>query len=120
MATELEKNIIARKLTVNRKKAFASMFDKTWFYIEDKEHGNKTIEGVRCRLLCELKNGKSFTGEIGDGELRLFAVSGDFKGIDSEHGFAWDAVIIPAGTEDITVSGKRYVNPAEANCFKFD
>ena len=109
-----------RKLTVNRNKAFASMFDKTWFYIEDEEHGNKSIECVRCRLFCELKNGKSFTGEIGDGQLRLFAVSGDFNGIDSGHGYAWDVVTLPEGTDDLFVSGKRYLNPAMANCFIFD
>lgn len=96
------------------------MFDKTWFYIEDEQHGNKSIECVRCRLFCELKNGKSFTGEIEEGELKLFAVSGDAKGIDSEHGYAWEVCKLPAGTEDITVSGRRYVCPAEANAFKFD
>lgn len=96
------------------------MFDKTWFYIEDAEHGDKTISCVRCRLFCELKNGKSFTGEIGDGELRLFAVSGDFKGIDSGNGFAFDTCRIEAGTADVTVSGKRTLDPANANIFLFD
>ena len=109
-----------RKLTIIRKRAFASMFDKTWFYIEDEQHGDKTIECVRCRLFCELKNGKSFTGEIGEEELRLFAVSGDFKGMDSGHGYAYDYTVIEAGSDDITVSGKRQLNPAEANAFEFD
>lgn len=109
-----------RKLTIIRKRAFASMFDKTWFYIQDEQHGNKTIDCVRCRLFCELKNGKSFTGEIGEEQLILFAVSGDFKGIDSEHGFAAENIVIAAGTADVTVSGKRKLNPAEANAFKFD
>ena len=109
-----------RQLTIIRKKAIASMFDKTWFYIEDEEHGNKSIECVRCRLLCELKNGKSFTCEIGEEATRLFAVSGDSKGIDSEHGYAWEVYHIGAGTDNVTVSGKRKVNPAYANCFVFD
>ena len=108
-----------RNLTVIRKKAFASMFDKTWFYIEDA-NGNKSIDGVRCRLLCELKNGKSATCEIGEEQLRLFSVSGDFKGIDSEHGYSYDVIVIEAGAEDVTVSGKRYVDPASANGFQFD
>ncbi|MDE6690405.1 MAG: hypothetical protein K2K04_00385, partial [Clostridia bacterium] len=97
-----------RKLTVIRKKAFASMFDKTWFYIEDA-NGNKSIDGVRCKLLCELKNGKSATCEISEEQLKLFAVSGDFKGIDSENGYAADDIEIAAGAADVTVSGKRYV-----------
>ena len=109
-----------RSLTICRKKALASIFDKTWFYIEDEEHGNKSISCVRCRLFCELKNGKSFTGEIGEGKLRLFAVSGDFKGIDSEHGYAWDVITIPEGTEAVIVSGRRRADPANANCFKFE
>ena len=109
-----------RKLTINRRKAFASMFDKTLFYIEDEEHGNKSIECVRCRLFCELKNGASYTGEIGEDQLKLFAISGDSKGIDSEHGYAWEVCVINAGTEDVTVSGKRTLNPAQANCFVFD
>ena len=108
-----------RKLTIIRKKAFASMFDKTWFYIQDA-NGNKYIDDVKCKLLCELKNGKSITCEISEEQLKLFAVSGDFKGIDSEHGFACDDILIEAGTADVTVSGKRYVNPAMANCFVFD
>ncbi len=108
-----------RKLTIIRKKALASIFDKTWFYIED-EHGNESIECVRCRLLCELKNGKSFTCEVGDESFRLFAVSGDFKGINSEHGFAMDYYAVGSGTEDITLTGKRVLNPSNANCFIFD
>ena len=109
-----------RKLTIIRKKAFASMFDKTWFYIEDEAHGNKSINCTRCRLFCELKNGKRFTDEIEDGQLKLFAVCGDFKGIDSENGYAVEIFNIKAGTDDVTVSGKRKLNPAYANCFEFD
>lgn len=109
-----------RKLTIVRKKAFASMFDKTWFYIEDEEHGNKSIDCIRCRLFCELKNGKNYTGEIGEGRLRLFAVSGDFNGIDSANGYACEVYTIEAGTEDLTVYGKRTLDPANANCFVFE
>ena len=108
-----------RKLTVIRKKAFASMFDKTWFYIEDA-NGNRRIDDVKCRLLCELKNGKSATCEIGEEQLKLFAVSGDFNGIDSEHGYACDDIVIEASTADVTVSGKRYKNPGMPYCITFD
>lgn len=96
------------------------MFDKTWFYIEDEAHGNKSIECVRCRLLCELKNGKSFTCEIGEEPLKLFAVCGDFNGIDSAHGYAWEVYTIEAGKDDVVVTGKRKLDPAYANCFIFD
>ncbi len=109
-----------RKLTVIRKKAFASMFDKTWFYIEDEARGGESINCTRCRLLCELKNGKSYSCEIGESPLKLFAVSGDFKGINSEHGYALDIYQLEAGSEDVTVTGKRKLNPANANCFEFD
>lgn len=108
-----------RKLTITRKKAFASMFDKTWFYIEDAS-GNAVIDGVKCKLLCELKNGKSTVADIGEGELKLFAVSGDFDGINSQNGYAYDVITIGAGTADAAVSGKRYLNPARANSFEFD
>ena len=109
-----------RKLTVIRKRAFASMFDKTWFYLQDDEHGNESIDCTRCRLICELKNGKSQTVEIAEDKLTLFAVSGDFKGINSEHGYALDIYQLEAGSEDVTVTGKRKLNPANANCFEFD
>lgn len=109
-----------RKLTIIRKKALASMFDKTWFYLEDEQHGNRTIDCIRCKLICELKNGKSETVEIGEEQLVLFAVSGDSKGIDSEHGFAADHIVIEAGSGDVTVSGKRTLNPGQANVFVFE
>lgn len=109
-----------RSLTIVRKRALASMFDKTWFYIEDEEHGKRSIDCIRCSLFCELKNGKSFTGEIPEGELRLFAVSGDFKGIDSPNGYASVHCVIPAGEENVTVTGRRKLNPAYANSFQFE
>ena len=52
--------------------------------------------------------------------MKLFAVSGDFKGINSEHGYALDIYQLEAGSEDVTVTGKRKLNPANANCFEFD
>ena len=109
-----------RKLTVIRKRAFASMFDKTWFYLQDDEHGNESIDCTRCRLICELKNGTSQTVEIAEDKLTLFAVSGDFKGINSEHGFAVDKIVIGEGSADVTVTGKRTLNPMQANPFIFE
>lgn len=96
------------------------MFDKTWFYIEDEAHGDKSIDCTRCRLLCELKNGKSFSCEIEELPLKLFAVSGDFDGINSVHGYALDICQIEASCDDVKVTGKRKLNPAKANCFEFD
>lgn len=109
----------ARKLTVIRRKALASIFDKNWFYIEDA-HGDVEISCIKCKLLGVLKNGGTGTYEIGSGALKLIAVSGDGKGIYSEHGFAVDICVLPDNSQDVTVSGKRYADFAQANRFIFD
>jgi len=108
-----------RKLTIIRRKSLASCFDKTWFYIEDA-HGNTEIACIRCKLLGELKNGKTGVYEIASGALRVIAVSGDFKGINSEHGYAYDFVAIPDDGNDVVLSGKRHFQPSQANAFEFD
>lgn len=104
-----------RKLTVKRRKSIAACFTKTGVYIEDPLFGNTVISGVKCRRLGELKNGETKTYEIAEGQRRVFVLA---DSVDPER---WnESFTVPAGTEDVTVSGRNGCNPFEGNLFRFD
>ncbi len=104
-----------RKLTVWRRKTFAACFTKMKVYIEDPIFGDTVISGVKCRRLGELKNGEAKNYSVGEGERRVFVLA---DSVDTEQ---WnECYTVPAGTEDVRISGKNNCNPFEGNLFRFD
>ena len=104
-----------RKLTVLRRKTIAACFTKMKVYIEDPIFGDTLISGVKCRRLGELKNGEAKTYGVAEGERRVFVLA---DSVDTEQ---WNEYYtIPAGTEDVRISGKNNCNPFEGNLFRFD
>ena len=104
-----------RQLSVTREKSVVASLGKMKFYIEDPVNGDTDINGVRTRMLLELKSGETGTAEIGDGALKLFAIAGL-----SSKDWCLDVYNIPEGTEDIAVSGKNHYNPTAGNPFRFN
>ena len=85
---------------------------KVW--IEDPA-GDLVIDGVPCRLLGKLKNGEEGSFEIGEDAARVFVI-----GDKLSRSFCSDFYEIPAGSDDVVLSGVNRFNPATGNAFRFD
>ena len=103
-----------RTLTVFRKKKFAACLGTMKVYLSDPA-GDTEIQGIRCRKLGDLKNGKSASFAIGPEEGRVFVIADRMT-----KSYCADSVAIPAGEESITLSGENKVNPFLGNPFRFD
>lgn len=104
-----------RKLTINRKKTFAGCAGKLKVYITDPLHTELEICGEGCRKIGEIKNGKTESFEIDEREGRVFVIADK-----ASRDWCNDSRPIPAGDEDIELSGKCRLNPTVGNAFRFD
>lgn len=118
-----------RKLTVKREKTFVASAMRVNLYIQDDLSNEVTADGLTFRKLGALKNAAECSFEIECGELVLFASVDDAlaKAIKSGRGSpvdvsrtVMDKIVIPAGREDIKISGKSTFNPLKGNPFLFD
>ena len=104
-----------RTLTVKRTKSFVACLASMKVYIEDHELTEITINGTPCRKLGVLKNGEEKTFAIGNDELKVFVIADKLSKEISNEFFT-----IPAGEENVYLSGKNAYNPATGNAFRFD
>lgn len=104
-----------RKLTILRKKTFVGCAAKMKVYIEDPWKPELTIAGVGCRKLGEIKNGESATYEVSDASVRVFVIADKLS-----RDMCNDFYTLPAGEEDVSLSGQCRYNPAVGNAFRFD
>lgn len=104
-----------RNLTITRKKSFVGCLGKMKVYIEDSEAGELEINGVSCRKLGTLKNGETHTFTIGDQAAKVFVIADELS-----RGYCNDCYPLPAGTEDVVISGKNKFHPGAGNPFRFD
>lgn len=105
-----------RELTLTRQKALAACLAKYKVYIQDDLNGDTEINGINCRLLGTIKNGETVHFQIGEWEARLF-VTGGGK-ISRE--VCNDSVLIPAGRDPVSYSGRGEYAPQLGNPFRFD
>jgi len=103
-----------RNLTIRREKTSIACLVKMKIYLEDSD-GDTSIGGVKCRKLGDLKNGEEKTFVI-DGEARRVYVIAD----QLSKGFSNEFYQLPAGGEDISLSGRNRFNLANGNAFRFD
>ena len=101
-----------RKLTVKRRKTFVGCLSKVKIYIYDL-NGNTFINGIPCKLLGKIKNNESATYEIGNESYKLFAIYDEMT-----KSFCNDYYTIPAGEDDVEVSGAAHFGGG--NPFLFD
>ena len=104
-----------RKLTVNRKKNFAGAWSSVVVYVSSARLDFPFIEKRQHQFLGKLKNGKSVSAEVPDGELTVM-VGYDNLGVCA----ITDFVYIPSGTDDIVLTGKTKLNPMMGNPFYFE
>lgn len=104
-----------RNLTITRTKSFVACLGKMKVYIEDHTAAETTIGDVPCRKLGDLKNGETKTFSIGEEEAKVFVIADQLS-----KNFCNEFYKIPAGENDVFLSGKNRYNPASGNAFRFD
>lgn len=91
-----------RNLTIKREKCFTGSLVSMDVYIEDPG-SDVTLCDTRCRFLGTLKNGKEITGPIGEEALKLFVIPHNARPDRLKVNLEYYP--IPAGTDDVFVSG---------------
>ena len=104
-----------RNLTIQRVKSVVACMGRMQVYIEDPARGGLTINGVLCRRLGELKNGEEKTFSVEEKAAKVFVIADQLS-----RNFSNDYFQLPAGQEDLFLSGKHRFNPAAGNPFIFN
>ena len=104
-----------RNLTITRRKSIAGCAMKVQVYIKDEVAGDLMINNVPCRKLGDLKNKEEKTFCIGTEETVLFVIVDKLS-----RNLCNDCYTIPAGEEDVALSGRNQFNPFAGNPFCFD
>lgn len=92
-----------RNLTIKRQKRFIGCAEKTQIYIEDPSSDEIIINNVSCRKIGELKNGEEKTFLISENAAKIYTIS--YKSTKDIYN---DFVQLPAGENDIFLSGKSF------------
>ena len=104
-----------RNLTMYREKSLVGSLAKLQVYIEDPVSQELAIQGVPCRKLGLLGNGQQVTFQISDASAKVFVIADKVS-----KNLANEFFEIPAGTEDVFLSGKNHYNPFAGNPFYFN
>lgn len=104
-----------RNLTILREKSFVGCAASLKVYIEDPINQELVIQGTPCRKLGTLKNGEQKTFQIDDTGAKIYVIADKLS-----KNFTNEFFEIPAGTEDISLSGKNHYNPFAGNPFYFN
>lgn len=104
-----------RYLTIKRNKTFVGCAMKLKVYIEDQFEGDTVIGNCPCKKIGDIKNGEEKTFPIGNGEAKVFVI-----GDKLSKSYVSEFFRIPAGLENVYLSGKNHYNPFAGNPFRFD
>lgn len=104
-----------RNLTVKREKSFVACLITMRVFAEDREHGETVIDGTPCRRLGELKNGEEKTFPIEEDDIKIFVIADELS-----KSFCFDCYALPAGSEDVFLSGRNRFSLSAGNSFRFD
>lgn len=104
-----------RNLRILRQKAFAASMVAGKVYISDPVSGDTDINGILCRKIGTLKNGEEGCYPISEEACTVFVV-----GDKLSRNYCSAYYHIPAGNEDVSLSGKHKLDPTTGNPFCFD
>ena len=104
-----------RNLTITRNKTFVGCLGKMKVYVEDPVMGDITIGTARCRRLGDLKNGETKTFSIDENETRVYVIADTLS-----KNYCNEFCTVPAGSNDVFLTGQNRYNPANGNAFQFD
>ena len=104
-----------RNLTIKRIKSFVGCLAKLKIYIEDPSSEEITINNVACRKIGEIKNGEEKTFQVEERAAKVYVIADRLS-----KDYCNEYYQLPAGQEDVSLSGKNRFNPANGNAFRFD
>ncbi len=104
-----------RNLTIKREKSFVGSLAKIKVYIEDPTSNEICINDISCRKIGDLKNGEEKTFQIDEQEVKIYVIADKLS-----KNYCNEFYQLPAGQEDVFLSGKNKFNPANGNAFRFD
>ncbi len=104
-----------RKLYLKRDNSFVAGDITDQVYVQDDQNGSVVIQNVNCRFAGTLGNGEELVIDIDDGPSTVF-VADPFM---TNGAYKYDFSQIPAGTEDIHLSGKNGGGVSGSNTFCF-
>lgn len=104
-----------RNLTIKRAKRFVACAARMKVYIEDTDTNDLTIHGTTCRFLGAIKNGGEATFAVSEEGARVYVIADKIS-----RDYCNDYFTLPAGTEDVVLTGRNVLNPAAGNPFRFD
>ena len=111
----LKRRHFMRNVTIIRAKSFVASLATMKVYIEDPQSEEIKIGGVPCRKLGELKNGEERNFVVGDEEAKIYVIADVLS-----KNMSGEFYQLPAGTEDIVLSGKCVNSVGAGNGFRFD
>lgn len=102
-----------RKLTVNRKRSFVACFCGVYIYVQcAAEKSDITLDGIPCKNMGRLKNGKSITVNVPENAFKAFVAYSKTQPQNYHSAFA-----VPEGNNDVTLYTRPYYDPAMGNPF---
>jgi len=104
-----------RKLEITRRKRFVACLGTLRVMIADPIGGDVDINGVKTRKLGDLKNGETASFEISEEETAVFIIADK-----ATKSFYAESYPVPAGSDDVILSGANKYNPLLGNPFEFD
>lgn len=118
-----------RNVTITRQKSGVACLGTMKVYIEDPIAGDLPVKmrvrdeatglpvtkPVMCRKLGTLKNGEQATFPIGFGAAKIVVIADK-----TSRNYCSEYYQIPAGEEDLTLTGKNRYAPLQGNPFRFD
>lgn len=104
-----------RTLTIQRTKRFVACLGTMKVYVEDPAASELVIDGRPCRKLGTLKNGQTQSFEISEAAARIYVIADKLS-----KNYCNDFYELPAGEEDVFLSGRNHFNPGAGNPFYFD
>ena len=104
-----------RKIIISRKKSIIGCACKLSFYIMKNFEEGMQITKDKCDFLGTLQNNSVLESEAPESEFLLVAAY-DNLGVF----MVTDYIVIPRGTEEVTVGGKTKFNPSKGNPFLFE
>ena len=105
-----------RNLTITRSSAFLGKLSSYKVYVEDRRAKNYIeIAGHKCCFLGTIKDGETKTFEITNDKVRIFVINDKIT-----KNLCNDLYTLPAGSEDVILSGKAKFNCISLHAFCFD
>lgn len=101
-----------RKLTIKRKKRFIACAMKVFVYLETKQDEDAILDGIPCKKVGYLKNGRSLTVDLPNDKCSVFVCYSTIAPDKYKAGY-----VIHASEEDVVLYTKATYDPFKGNPF---